>query len=317
MTRRQRIAVLGEALVDVVQTGADASRACPGGSGLNTALALARLDAPVAFCGALSSDDEGALLATHLAAEGVDLSCAFTTNLPCPRVLATPGANGSPHYDLRLSGSALEAHPGAWRLPDDLIHLHATSFASTIGVQGEAALAAMIQARAVASTSYDPNVRRAVLPSMNEARALIAARIAHADIVKVSAEDLAELCDTSGDLLREWRALGPKLIVVTRGGDGAVALFAGGEIEALAPSVAVRDTIGAGDTFMAALLAQMLRDNALGPGNVSYAGTQVASWLTFAARAAALCCTRDGCDPPRRAEVEARQQASNSVAPLA
>jgi fructokinase len=222
-------------------------------------------------------------------------------------VIATPGADGSPHYDLRLSGSALEAQPGAWRLPDDLIHLHATSFASTTGAQGEAALAAMIEARAVASTSYDPNVRRAVLPSISEARALIAARIAQADIVKVSAEDLVELGDASGAMLREWRALGPKLIVVTRGGAGAVALFAGGEIEAQAPSVTVRDTIGAGDTFMAALLAQMLRDNALGPKNVSFAAAQVASWLAFAARAAALCCTRDGCDPPRRAEVEARQ----------
>ncbi|MDB5543286.1 MAG: hypothetical protein JWO64_435 [Hyphomicrobiales bacterium] len=317
MTRRQRIAVLGEALVDVVQTGPGASRACPGGSGLNTALALARLGAPVAFCGALSSDDEGARLATHLADEGVDLSCAFTTSLPCPRVIATPGADGSPHYDLRLSGSALEAQPGAWRLPDDLIHLHATSFASTTGVQGEAALAAMIQARAVGSTSYDPNVRRAVLPSTNEARALIAARIAQADIVKVSAEDLAELGDTSGDLLREWRALGPKLIVLTRGGAGAVALFAGGDIEAPAPSVAVRDTIGAGDTFMAALLAEMLRDSALGPGTGGFPPAQIARWLTFATQAAALCCTRDGCDPPRRAEVEARQQAANSVAPLA
>jgi fructokinase len=315
VTARQRIAVLGEALVDVVQTGTGASRACPGGSGLNTALALARLGAPVAFCGALSSDDEGARLAKHLAAEAVNLSCALHSDLPCPRVIATPGADGSPQYDLRLSGSALEAPVTAWRLPDDLIHLHATSFASTTGVQGEAARAAMIQARAVASTSYDPNVRRAVLPPLYETRALVAARIAQADIVKVSAEDLAELGDAS--LLAEWRALGPRLIVVTRGSAGALALFAGGEIEAPAPSVTVRDTIGAGDTFMAALLAEMLRDGALGPATGGFATAQVARWLAFATHAAALCCTRDGCDPPRRAELEARHDGSNSVAPLA
>ena len=317
MTRRQRIAVLGEALVDVVQTGRGASRACPGGSGLNTALALARLAAPVAFCGALSRDDEGAGLAGRLAAEGVDLSCALQSGLPCPRVIATPGADGSPQYDLRLSGSALETQPGAWRLPDDLIHLHATSFASTTGAQGEAALAAMIAARAVASTSYDPNVRRAVLPPINDARALIAARIAQADIVKASAEDLVELDDPAGALLAEWRALGPRLVVVTRGAAGALALFAGGEIEAPAPSVAVRDTIGAGDTFMAALLADMLRDGALGPGAGGFAAAQVAGWLAFATSAASLCCTRDGCDPPRRAELDARRQTANSVAPLA
>jgi fructokinase len=317
VTTRQRIAVLGEALVDVVRTGDGASRACPGGSGLNTALALARLDAPVAFCGALSRDDEGARLSAHLAAEGVDLSCALHSDLPCPRVIATPGADGSPHYDLRLSGSALDAQPRAWRLPDDLIHLHATSFASTTGVQGEAALDAMIVARMIASTSYDPNVRRAVLPPMHEARALIAARIAQADIVKVSAEDLVELGDASGALLRAWRPLGPKLIVVTRGGAGAVALFDGGEIEATSPRVTVRDTIGAGDTFMAALLAEMLRDGALGARTGGFAAAQVARWLAFATQAAALCCTRDGCDPPRRAELEASRQTPNSVAPLA
>jgi fructokinase len=317
VTTRRRIAVLGEALVDVVHTGDGASRACPGGSGLNTALALARLEAPVAFCGALSCDDEGASLSAHLAAEGVDLSFALQSGLPCPRVIATPDADGSPHYDLRLSGSALDAGVSAWRLPADLIHLHATSFASTTGVQGAAALAAMIEARAVGSRSYDPNVRRAVLPPLNEARSLIAARIAQADIVKVSAEDLTELGDESGALLREWRALGSKLIVVTRGVAGALALYEGGEIEVSAPSVAVRDTIGAGDTFMAALLAQMLREGALGTKTGGFAAAEISRWLGFAAQAAALCCTREGCDPPRRAEVEALRQSPNSVAPSA
>jgi fructokinase len=301
-----RIAVLGEALVDVVQQRTGGSRACPGGSGLNTALALARLGAPVAFCGALSRDDEGARLAAWLATEGVDLSCALQSALPCPRVIVTPGADGSPAYDLRLADSALETAPGAWRLPGDLLHLHATSFASTNGVQGEAAIAAMTGARASASTSYDPNVRLAALPSLPETRALIAVRVAQADIVKVSAEDLAALGGEPDALLRAWRGLGPKLIVVTRDADGATAYFDGGEIEAPAPAVPVRDTIGAGDTFMAALLAQMHCDHALGPHTGGFDAAQLARWLAFAAHAAALCCTREGCDPPRRAELRPR-----------
>jgi fructokinase len=299
----RRIAVLGEALVDVVQSGDGASRACPGGSGLNTALALARLEVPVAFCGALSTDEDGAWLARSLTDDGVDLACALRSDLPCPRVIATPGADGSPIYDLRLTGSALEATPGAWRLPHDLVHVHATSFAATAGPQGEATLTTLLQARARASTSYDPNIRRAALPSPVETRALIAARIAQADIVKVSVEDLVELGDPSHSLLQDWRALGPILIVVTQGAAGARALFGGDAIEMPAPVIAVRDTIGAGDTFMAALLGQMQIDGCLGPERAPFHKAQVARWLDFAVRAAALCCTRDGCNPPHRAEI--------------
>ena len=299
----RRIAILGEALVDVVQSGDGASRACPGGSGLNTALALARLEAPVAFCGALSMDEDGAWLARSLAEEGVDLACALRSDLPCPHVIATPGADGSPTYDLRVSGTALEAAPGAWRLPDDLLHLHATSFAATAGLQGEATWAAMAQARGAASVSFDPNVRLAALPSRAQARALIAARVAQADIVKVSAEDLDALGDPSHALLTDWRADGAKLVVLTRGPDGAVAFFGGFDVQIKAPVVDVRDTIGAGDTFMAALLAHMHRDGALGPRRGRCEASHIARWLDFAVRAAALCCMRDGCNPPRRAEI--------------
>ncbi|MDB5641173.1 MAG: hypothetical protein JWN07_490 [Hyphomicrobiales bacterium] len=304
MTTGRRIAVLGEALVDVVQQAGGASRACPGGSGLNTAMALARLAAPVSFCGALSRDEDGERLAERLAREAVDLACALRTDMPCPRVIATPGADGSPSYAFNLRGSALEAAPGDWRLPEHLLHLHATSFASTAGAQGEAALEALTRARAVASTSYDPNIRLAVLPALAQTHALIAARVAQADILKVSAEDLATL--GGGDApLREWRALGPRLIVVTRGGDGATGLFANGEVSVEAPVVTVRDTIGAGDTFMAALLVQMRGDMALGSETIAFSPEQVARWLAFAARAAALCCMREGCDPPRISELDA------------
>jgi fructokinase len=311
------IAILGEALVDVVQQETGVARMCPGGSGLNTAMALARLDAPVAFCGALSRDEAGARLALHLTREGVDLSGALRSERPCPRAVATPGADGSPVYDLRLSPSALDAAPGAWAAPAGAVHLHATSFASTVGLQGDAALAAMTAMRGRASTSFDPNVRRAALPPPREARALIAARIAQADIVKASAEDLAELGDTNEALLRDWRALGAKLVVITHGGAGATAYLGDVEIAAPGRPVAVRDTIGAGDTFMAALLAEMRREQALGAGIGALTPEQVARWLAFATCAAALCCERDGCDPPRRADVAAAQAAANSVAPPA
>lgn len=307
VTRIGCIAVHGEALVDFVPDGRGLRRAVPGGSGLNTALALARLGAPVAFCGSLSMDAEGEGLAQTLAREGVDISPSRRSARPCPHVIVSPRRDGSPDYDLHLAGSALEDAPAALAAPSDVAHLHATSFAATTGVGGDAALDAMARARGGASTSFDPNVRLAVLPPLPQARALIAARIAQADIVKASMEDLALLSDDPDGLLGDWRALGPKMIVVTAGAQGARALLGAEEIAATSPMVAVCDTVGAGDVFMAALLAAMHDDGALGVAAKPWTADAAGRWLEFAARAAALCCARPGCDPPRRSEMEAKR----------
>jgi fructokinase len=300
---RSRIAIIGEALVDDVPDAAGQRKDVPGGSGLNTALAVARLGLPVALCASLSSDPSGRNLSSFLAREGVDLSFAQISAKPCPRVIVTPGADGSPTYDLRLAGSALDDVPDTWSLPGDLLHLHATSFAATAGAQGQAALCAMQQARNRASTSFDPNIRKAILPDMAQTRALVAQRIACADLVKASAEDL-DLIGAGTDLLAQWRNMGAKLIVVTQGALGATAFFGAQEIHVPSPAVATRDTVGAGDTFMGAMLMAMQADGALGRSTFTFAPENIARWLEFATRAASINCTRIGADPPRLAELD-------------
>ena len=91
---------------------------------------------------------------------------------------------------------------------------------------------------------------------------------------------------------------------MTRGGNGAVAYLGGERLVAAAPKVEVVDTVGAGDSFMSALIAAMDRDGALGAGARAPTTASLARWLAFAATASAITCTRKGSDPPTRAEVD-------------
>jgi fructokinase len=134
---------------------------------------------------------------------------------------------------------------------------------------------------------------------------LLTERVALSDVVKVSAEDLVFLTGTEdgGALIGEWLSLGVKLLVRTEGARGATAFVDGRQVFVAAPPVAVRDTIGAGDSFMAALLARMAEEGRLEHGGLDASREDAARWLAFAAQAAAVTCSRAGADPPRRAEL--------------
>jgi fructokinase len=295
------ISVTGEALVDFVPDAQGQRQWTAGGSGLNTALALARLGVTTSFVGALSRDENGVQLSSFMRAEGIDLAQALISDKPCPHVLVSKDAQGSPQYDLHLAGSALEDAPVIWQWPEETRHFHATSFAATLGPSGEAALASLRAAKSNLTTSFDPNIRVSVFPDRASIPLLLAQRIRFADIVKVSSEDLFAIAPEilHDHLIGEWRALGPRLIIVTRGAQGAIAFSGSSLIEVPAPQVEVCDTVGAGDTFMAAFLAAMNEDNALGTSGM-WDDAQIARWLSFAAHAAALTCMRVGADPPTR-----------------
>ena len=303
-----RISVTGEALVDFVPDAQGQSQWTPGGSGLNTALALARLDMKTSFAGALSEDENGQCLADFLRAEKINLDHALMSTKPCPHVVVSKDTNGAPHYDLHLADSALEDAPARWNWPEGTQHFHATSFAATLGPGGEAACVALRDARKIMTTSFDPNIRASIFPDRTSIPLLLAQRIRHADIVKVSSEDLDAIAPgiLHDHVISEWRGLGARLIIITRGAQGAVALFGSSHIEVAAPQITVCDSVGAGDTFMGALLAMMAQDNHLGRWQLPEE-SQVVRWLTFATQAASLCCTRPGAHPPTCDEMVAFQ----------
>jgi fructokinase len=278
-----------------------------GGSGFNTTLALQRLGCSPRLAWTISSDALGQRFRAGLAAEGADLSLLAASDRAMPVAIVRPkAASHGAMFALHLAGTAHEAveHlPAA--PPADVVHVHAASFAATTGAAAEPSLALLRQGRARLTSSYDPNIRAACLPPHSEAVALVEQRVAAATVVKASAEDLGWLYPALGphEALQRWLLLGCRLAIATRAEHGALAITADDLVEVPAPPVRVVDTVGAGDTFTAAILAAMSSEGALGHPGGRWSGEAISRWLSFGVRAASLTCERAGCDPPRLAEL--------------
>lgn len=304
-----QVLVIGEAIADFLPRGplGTAYDCVLGGSGFNTTLALARLGLRPRYLAALSTDALGQRFRAALEAEQADISGLKPSSRPMPVAIVSPAASShGAMFALHLSGTAHEDAadwPGA--LPPGFSHMHAASFAATVGPAAEASLAMLAEGKACATSSYDPNIRAACLPPHPEAVALVEARVAAATIAKASVEDLGWLYPglAPDEALQRWLALGCTIAIATRGERGALAATTDCLAEAPSPPVALVDTVGAGDTFTAAWLAVMAAEDALGVPGLSPAPDQLTRWLAFANRAAAITCTRAGCDPPRLIEL--------------
>ncbi|MGI5157694.1 carbohydrate kinase family protein [Microbispora sp. CA-102843] len=289
--------VVGESLVDLIGTpGSWTFTAVPGGSPLNVAVALAALGRTVRFAGETGDDFFGGLLGDHLTRHGIgtgDLAPAAATGLAFARV----GADGSASYDFRFDWTF--SAPVAL---DGVTCLHTGSLAVLAG-PGAAHVREVMRAAAEAgiTVSYDPNIRPSLIGDRARALAHVEECVRLARLVKVSAEDLDWLYPGEPwlDAARRWAGLGPELVVVTRGGDGATAVLDDEVITCPAPAVEVVDTVGAGDTFTAAYL------DALDGTDLSAdpAPGRVAEALRRGCAAAAIVCTRAGAVPPTREEV--------------
>ncbi|MCW6508078.1 carbohydrate kinase family protein [Lichenifustis flavocetrariae] len=307
------ILVTGESLVDLIPVEATTFEAVLGGSPFNTAIGLGRLGVPTGFAGRISTDAMGELLVERLAADDVDLSFVARAPQPSPLAFVTRGtaATGA-RYAFYLGSTAydgLSPLPTHW--PTQVAHLHIGSFSAVDGRLGEAALASFRNAVGHGTTSFDPNIRPFVVPPVDVTRGLVEERVRLSTIVKASEEDMDWLYPERDPhaSAAAWALEGPQLVVLTRGGAGSIAFFGGRSLEIKAPTIQVADTVGAGDSFMAALLAAMHGDDALGPraarGRLVLSEERVGSWLTFATIASAITCTRKGANPPTRAEVQA------------
>ena len=306
------ILVTGEAIGDFIPRDGEGRHyeAVLGGSGFNAALALARFGASVAYAGSLSTDALGRRFRAALATEGIDAGLVHDSASPSAIAVVAPlGPGDVPEFGLYLDGTAHAEPEGTPRsCPPGTIHLHAASFGATVGPSGAATLALIESAKAQgASISYDVNIRASVLPERALATALIEQRIALADIVKVSLDDLAWLHPDwpAEKVVAHWHGLGATCVLVTRGAQGASYHGADGLFESVAPSVAVADTVGAGDTFIGGVLAVLARRGLLGQNLALATRVDLQAALAFACEVAADSCMRPGCDPPRRSAVEA------------
>jgi fructokinase len=305
------LTVIGEGLVDVVQR-ASGIEAHVGGSPLNVAVGLARLGHPVQFIGRYGRDAYGDSVAAHLRASSVMLPLA-PDGLPTSVASALVDDDGAATYTFDLAWEL----PGLGeRLPFMLqgsTLLHTGSIATMLAPGAAEVLAAVEHAHPASTISFDPNCRPSIITDADYARRQAEKFVTLSDIVKASDEDLAWLYPGVDPLesARRWLTLGgaegPAVVVVTRGAAGPWGITAAGEAEFAAPRVEVADTVGAGDSFMAALLSAVVDRGLDGAQNRADLRALPAEGLTallaHASRAAAVTVSRAGANPPTRAEL--------------
>ncbi|MGQ0574139.1 MAG: carbohydrate kinase family protein [Pseudonocardia sp.] len=315
------VAVAGEALVDLVPAPVGGYvELAPGGSPANVAVGLARLGVPARMLARLARDPLGRLVRAHLERNGVDLDHAVTAAEPTSLALISVGPDGGADYDFRVNGTAdwqWSAAELATALDGPVVAVHSGSLALTTP-PGAAVLRDLLRtARARATVTYDPNCRPLLMGERTEVLAGVEEMLGVADVVKVSSEDLSWLVPAvpPEGLVEQWLAAGPALVVVTLGADGVLAGTADG-LRRLRPArpVDVVDTVGAGDTFMAALIGGLHRAGLLGADQRAALRALTAGLLDTilddALLAAAINCGRRGADPPTTAELAAARTSS-------
>ena len=271
------VLVVGECLVDVVVRPDGATTERPGGSPANVAVGLGRQGVPVTLVTSYGDDARGAVLDAHLRASRVTPLVHEQPTSVARAVLDETGA-ATYAFDLRWELDDTAAPAAEW--------LHVGSLGAVLE-PGASVVRRWVEQHP-GTVSYDPNCRPQLMG--RDAVTQVEDLVAHADVVKCSDEDAA--CLHPGlplaELAARWLALGPRLVVVTRGGEGADAWTADGHWHAdVPPGDPVVDTVGAGDAFMTGLVAALLQD----PDDVAEA-------LRTASLVARRTCERVGADPP-------------------
>ncbi|HEX8236600.1 MAG TPA: PfkB family carbohydrate kinase [Abditibacteriaceae bacterium] len=272
---------LGELLVDMVSEAADASLQeaprflkAPGGAPANVAVGLARLGATASFVGQVGDDPFGEWLRHTIAAEGVDVSYLFRSQVARTTIaFVATRSDGrkdicfyrNPGADALLN--AVELRPAMFD-GAKIFHCGSVTLSQSPAREAQLRAAKMAIERDVL-VSFDPNWRPSIWLDTAEARALIWEMISLSDIVKVADEEWEFITGTSDfeEGAAKIRAQGPRLVVITRGADGAYFNCASGShtIAGEVPGFPVQavDTLGAGDAFVAGLLSQVLQHRIL------------------------------------------------------
>lgn len=291
---RPAVLVIGEALMDITTT-ARGTTETPGGGPANVALGLARRGVETSLLTSLGRDHRGLAITAHLEESGVAVLPASFHDGRTSTARATLDETGAATYEFDIS----------WTLPGDLsiaspAVIHTGSLAAFLA-PGADAVRTVLAAHPDAIVTFDPNIRASLIGTAAAAREAFEDFARRSAVVKLSDEDAAFLypdLDESG-VIDAILALGPRLAAVTRGGAGALLATAEDRVDVAAPRVDVVDTIGAGDTFMASLLAESaVRTRApLSADDLAAIGRR-------AVAAAAITVSRAGADLPWSTELD-------------
>ena len=293
--------VCGEVLIDELPSGT-----VVGGGPANTAKALARLGHEVAFIDGISTDAYGVKARAELAADGVDLSLALTSDLPTAVAEVTLAADGGASYVFKLDKTATFDFNSSW-LPDPSRHkpqvLHIGTLATLVQPGADVLFDWALECADFAPVVFDPNIRPQVLSDREKYVALVEKWIGISSVVKLSDDDFEWLYPGKSpeSVAEQWLQGGVALVVMTRGADGLVGYTSNGVVEVAGEKVNVVDTVGAGDTVGAIVVQGLIKD-----GLLNMRGSVLKDVLRRAAVAAAITCSRAGAQPPYAHEIRER-----------
>ncbi len=307
------IIICGDSLIDFLPSrsedgGQDAYIPVPGGSCRNIAVGLGRLGSAAGFMGGISTDFFGDLIVSSMQVSGVSMQ--YVARLDNATTLAfVKLGDGEPEYAFfdEASASRCWTRAASPPLADDVTALHVGSLGLISPPVADECLALMREQKGRRVLCVDPNCRPTLTNDLATYRARLAEALALADIIKLSRADLDYLIPGADPetIAAEWLAAGTSLVIVTKGGDGATAWVKGGRIDVPVGETVVVDTVGAGDSFIAAVLCHLDRTGLLHPGRIAAIDpSQAEAALQFAVRVAAFTCGRAGSNPPWAAELQ-------------
>lgn len=293
--------VCGEVLIDELPSGA-----VVGGGPANTAKALARLGHEVAFIDGISTDAYGVKARAELAADGVNLSLAMTSDLPTAVAVVTLAADGGASYVFKLDKTATFDFNSSW-LPDPSRYkpqvLHIGTLATLVQPGADVLFDWALACADFAPVVFDPNIRPQVMSDRAKYVALVEKWIGISSVVKLSDDDFEWLYPGKSpeSIAEQWLQDGVALVVMTRGADGLIGYTSDGVVEVAGEKVNVVDTVGAGDTVGAIVVQGLITD-----GLLNMRGSVLKDVLHRAAVAAAITCSRAGAQPPYAHEIRER-----------
>lgn len=310
---RDGVIVIGEAVLDVVCDAAGTEAEHPGGSPTNVAVGLGRLGRQAWLVSQWADDHAGSLIAHHVREAGVKAIVASAVS-STPTARATLKEDGSAEYEFDIAWS-LDEHTAAAasRLPAQ--HVHTGSLAAQLSPGASTVRLAIERLRPSMTVSFDPNARPQLLGDHVIAAASADEFAALSDVIKASDEDLEFLYPGRGadEVVHGWLSRGTSVVIVTSGGRGSTVHM--GDRAATVPAVVVPvvDTVGAGDSFMSALLDGFASHGLLGAEGALRAGSasfgDVVDLVGRASRAAGITVSRAGANPPSAEELDGHRDA--------
>jgi fructokinase len=310
------VLVIGEALVDIVRPAARATRngngngkgsAVPGGFAANVAVGLARLGVPTELVARFGTDQYGDLLGAHLFGNGVQLAPGTVDpGFRTSTATATLDAAGVATYQFDMTWE-----PPALSLSRGCPAIHTGSIAIMLQ-PGATAIHEFLQSVSTqpVTVTLDPNARPTINPDPVATWAAVRTLAGLSDLVKLSNEDCEFLRPGASpdEIAAEFLTVDrTQCVVITLGADGALGISRDARVEVPAPAIEVVDTVGAGDSFMAALIAGLKARGLLGGTRLAgLTADDLQDVVDYAVKAAAITCTRFGADPPTAAELLAK-----------